>query len=462
MNNFYNINNCNLDDTQINAIESEYTNTLVVAGAGSGKTLTILGKIKYLIEKKDYKENEILCISFTNESVKSLKNKLTNLGYNIDVYTFHKLSLNILSKYNYSLINDNYLEYITDEYFKSFIKYNNKRKRYLKHILYTNNNIDNIFNTNEYYNLKKTIITFIHLAKSNNIDINNIYNFYKKSLFNEKKLLRIILEIYHIYEVDLSSAYKLDFDDLIVKATDEVKNNKINYKYIIIDEFQDTSLVRLNLIKEIIKYTNSKLFVVGDDFQSIYRFSGCNLDIFINFNKYFNNTKYYYLKYTYRNSNELIRVSTDFVMKNPKQLKKHIVSHKNLKRPIKIVFNKDIYEIIKLINDTNDLLILGRNNYDINNINYDYKLTIHKSKGLEANNIIIVNSDDIPSMDKNSKIIRYVLPNKDYILFEEERRLFYVALTRTKNYVYIQVNKKISPFVKELISYYKDFIEIIR
>lgn len=130
MNDFFNINNCNLDNTQIDAIESEYSNTLVVAGAGSGKTLTILGKIKYLIEIKQYKEQEILCISFTNESVKSLKNKLSNLGYNIDVFTFHKLSLNILSKYNYSISSDNYLEYITDEYFKSYIKYNKKRNRY--------------------------------------------------------------------------------------------------------------------------------------------------------------------------------------------------------------------------------------------------------------------------------------------------------------------------------------------
>ena len=87
----------------------------MVAGAGSGKTLTILGKIKYLIEKKNYKENEILCISFTNETVTSLRNKLLNMNYDIEVLTFHKLGLKLLNNDNYSIINDNYLDYIIDE-----------------------------------------------------------------------------------------------------------------------------------------------------------------------------------------------------------------------------------------------------------------------------------------------------------------------------------------------------------
>ena len=124
--NFYCINNCYLDDTQINAIEDDNKYIIVVAGAGSGKTLTILGKIKYLIEKKNYKEDEILCISFTNESVESLKRKLESLNYNIDVYTFHKLGLNLLPNNNYSIINDKYLDYIIDEYIKSYIFSNKK------------------------------------------------------------------------------------------------------------------------------------------------------------------------------------------------------------------------------------------------------------------------------------------------------------------------------------------------
>ena len=461
MNNFYNINGCILDDTQIKAIEVNSKNSLVVAGAGSGKTLTILGKIKYLIEVKNIKPEDILCISFTNESAKSLKEKLLKINYDIEVLTFHKLGLKILNNDNISIINDNYLDYIIDEYFKSYIKYNKKNKRIFKNILYTERNIDSLFETYEYQKIKMIISTFIKLAKSNNLDKYDIYRFYKSAWFNEKIVIKYILDIYIIYQHDLESQGKIDFDDMIIKSQQEICSKHLSYKQIIIDEFQDTSKVRLDLIKEIIKYTNASLFVVGDDFQSIYRFSGCNLDIFINFKKYFTDTTYIYLKYTYRNSNQLIKVSTNFIMKNPKQLKKQIVSNKNQLRPIKIVFNKSLDYIINKINDE-DILILGRNNKDIQQINYPNKLTIHRSKGLEASYVILVNSDNIPSTIRNERILRFVLKEHDYIPYEEERRLFYVALTRTKNDIYIMVNKKISPFVNELIHDYPDDIEIIK
>ena len=456
---FY-INGYSLDESQMKAIKSEYKATLVVAGAGSGKTLTILGLIKYLIEYKNYKEDEILVISFTNDTVKSLTNKLLDNNYTIDVKTFHKLGLYILDN-KYSIISDNYLSYVIDEYFESYIKYSKKNRSILRKILYTNKDIDNIFKMNEYYMLKKTIYTFIKLAKSNNYNIYDLYRIYNKTYFNNKRLIKIIIEIYILYKRELESMNKIDFDDMISNAIDEVKYKKLKYKYIIIDEFQDTSLVRFNLIKEIIKYTNSNLFCVGDDYQSIYRFSGCDLNLFINFKKYFYNSNIYYLKNTYRNSNELIKVSTSFIMKNNKQLKKNISSNKNIDKPIVIVFNKSLEYIIKLI-DHDDIMILGRNNSDISNINYSNKYTIHKSKGLESEYVILVNSDNIPNTMKNEHILKYVLNTKEYILHEEERRLFYVALTRTKNKIYIMVNKRISPFIKEIMNDYKNYIQIIK
>lgn len=451
----FNILGFDLDETQEKAIKCNENAVLVSAGAGSGKTLTIMGKIKYLIENMNVKSSEILCISFTNEAVNSLKNKLLSIGYNIDVFTFHKLSLNIIGK-NYSIVDDNYLAYIIDEYFKSYVRYNKKNFNKLKRYLYTYRN--DIFNTKEYRALTRTIETFIKLAKSNDYSINEIYSFYRKSFLLNRIILKFIIDIMLIYKRELESLKKIDFDDMIHLAKDKVKTSSINYKYIIIDEFQDTSLVRFNLIKEIIEKCNSKIFVVGDDWQSIYRFSGCNLDLFINFKKYFNNARYFTLEYTYRNSNELIYVTSNFIMKNKHQLRKSIKSNNNLKRPIKIVFNCNIYDLIESIEG--DILIIGRNNKDIANINYGNKLTIHKSKGLECENVILVNSDNIPNKMKNEKIINKVLKEHDYILYEEERRLFYVALTRTKSNVYIMVNKKISPFVKELIHEYREYIEI--
>ena len=287
-------------------------------------------------------------------------------------------------------------------------------------------------------------------------------------------LLKIIKEIYFEYEEELSSTGKVDFNDMINKAIDIVKNNGYikKYKYIIIDEYQDTSYTKYLLINEIKKKTNSKLFVVGDDFQSIYRFTGCNLDIFLNFNKYYEYSKILKIVNTYRNSNELINIAGNFVMKNKKQLRKKLVSNKNILNPIEIIYSKNLKKsLLRLIDKINTpILLLGRNNKDIykyfNSINTDGTLkynnktirylTVHKSKGLEEENVIIINLENnilgFPSKIENNKILRFVLNDKDSYPYEEERRLFYVALTRTKNKVYLLVDKNNeSIFVKELI-----------
>ena len=109
----------NLDKYQLDAVES-LTNTLLIAGAGAGKTFTIVKKIDYLINNNICKENEILVISFTNKSVNDIKKKIS---YNVDVFTFHKLAMNILNNYHisYKIVNDDYLKYMTNEFFCSLV-----------------------------------------------------------------------------------------------------------------------------------------------------------------------------------------------------------------------------------------------------------------------------------------------------------------------------------------------------
>ena len=228
--------------------------------------------------------------------------------------------------------------------------------------------------------------------------------------------------------------------------------------------------------------------VVGDDWQSIYKFTGCNLDIFINFDKYFGYTKKIYLKNTYRNSQQLIDIATKFIQKNKNQLKKKLISPKKELKPIKIVIEtenileKTINYIIK--KGIKHILILGRNKLDIieylNNklilkndiITYqDNKeifiryLTIHKSKGLEAECVIQINLKNdklgFPSNIKNSKIIEKLIGKEKYP-YEEERRLFYVALTRTKNEIYLIIPpKNPSIFIKEILKNNQKYIEFI-
>lgn len=303
-------------------------------------------------------------------------------------------------------------------------------------------------------------------------------------------MLLIILNIYLLYEDELTKEQALDFNDMINKSITILKNYGLNkqWKYIIIDEFQDTSLTKLTMIKELIKLTNAKFLAVGDDFQSIYRFTGCNLHIFLNFSTYFNNSKIFQIINTYRNPQELINVAGSFIMKNKYQQKKQLISYKHLKKPITIYYQEDKIKALKDIltflnkNNTQEIMVLGRNNNDINNYidnNYSKKediyfynnisfryLTIHKSKGLESENVIIINMENkilgMPSQIKDEKILKFVNPTKDYYPYEEERRLFYVALTRTKNNIYIiSPYKNESIFIKELNKYSK-YINIIK
>lgn len=447
-----------MNEKQIQAVES-LGNTLVIAGAGSGKTFTIANKINYLIENKIYKEEEILVISFTNESVNDLKRKI---NHNLDIMTFHKLALSLLNNKNYKISDENYLKYIIEEYFNSYAINNENTKKVLNRIL----------KENTISNLSKLIFTFLNLYKSNYQDNKYLIKLYQNSHFLTKDYLRIILEIYQIYENELTSSGLIDFNDMIKLATININNNttKTKYKYIIIDEFQDTSLIRFNLIKAIMEKNNAKIFIVGDDYQSIYRFSGCSLEIFLNLNQIVQDLKIITLDYNYRNPSEIAEVANDFIMKNKKQLKKNTICLKSINKPIKICYYQNektiINEIKKIIKDK--YLILGRNNKDkeIFNIKEEPYLTIHKSKGLEEENIILVNltnkTTSLPSKIKNNNLINKIIKTDDYP-DEEERRLFYVALTRTKNYIYLltpYTNQ--SAFIKELIKNYKEHIEILK
>ena len=471
--NIFCINGMQLDQYQKNIVLDDSNALLVIAGAGSGKTFTILGKIKYLIERLNYKPNDILCISLTNDTVNNLKNKLENLGYKIDVYTFHKLGFKILNNVNkYSIIHSDYLNFIIDEYFLSYIYFDKKRKRTFLKLLKISK-FDNLTINKNYLDLKKIIITGIHLIKNNNIDFNKLVIKYSKMFF-KKNIFKYILDIFLIYKRELESLNMVDFDDMINLASLFLENNKLNfnYKYIIIDEYQDTSLSRYNLIKNISNQCSAKIMAVGDDWQSIYRFTGCDLNLFLDFKKLFKNGKVMSINNTYRNSKELIFIASNFIMRNKNQLKKELVSFKNNLKPIKIFYenNKnDLQKLIEYIN-SDDILILGRNNYDIkkynikSNINY---LTVHKSKGLEADEVILINLenkiDGFPNKKKNVKVLEKIKKNIVEFPYDEERRLFYVALTRTKNSIYLLINKNNkSVFVNELIDDYKKYIEFIK
>ena len=485
-----NINGYPLDDYQSRVVLSNEKATLVVAGAGSGKSLTIIGKIVYLVKICNINPNDILCISFTNDATINLKNNIKkNYNFDIDIYTFHKLSLSILKSHNikYTIAKEDLLLDIIELFFNEIIPNNKIYQKALKYILGKKPT------EKEIVNLKRLITTFINLYKSNNYPITYYllilkkikYTLNIKEYIKNKYLILLIFNIHIMYQEELNKDKSLDFNDMINKTIDIISNKGLikKWKYIIVDEYQDTSITKFNLIKNIIDICNAKFLAVGDDFQSIYRFTGCNLHIFLNFTKYFNYSKIMPIINTYRNPQELINIAGKFVMKNKYQQKKNLISSKHLSNPVIIYYSNNkvsiLKEILKSI-ESNNIMVLGRNNKDIlkyidntykqDNDIYTYQnksfryLTIHKSKGLESEYVILINVEDnllgLPTKIKDEKILKYVNNTKDYYLYEEERRLFYVALTRTKNKTYIiSPYKNESIFIKE-IKKYKGVIQI--
>lgn len=470
-----------LDKQQTKAAMINNKNTIIIAGAGSGKSLTMVGKIKYLVQVKKIKLNEILCITFTNNAAKSLEEKIKKeLGMDNKVYTFHKLSLEILNEHHikYEIVDNSLLDYLIEEIFYAI-----SPSPYFEKYFFSKNYLY----AKEFIGYKKTIGRFIKLFIGNYYELDIFDKIIKRARKKDRPYLKIIKKIYEMYILEKKSSNLIDFDDMIYMATKLVssKGIKTKYKYIIIDEYQDTSRIRENLVKEIINKTHAFITVVGDDFQSIYRFSGCDINNFLEFSDRFKPVKKLYLTSTYRNSQELIKVAGSFVMENNRQIKKQLISNKLIDKPIIICYYKnkinDFKKLLDIVTSTN-IMILGRNNKDIydvlskdidfsnNQIIYKdkniYYKTIHKAKGLEEDDIIIINltndTNSLPSKIKDESILKYVLIHKDIYPFEEERRLFYVGLTRTKNYCYLFVDKNNpSIFVEELVKKYKKYITII-
>ena len=468
MNKNYQVGEFFLDDFQMELLNNE-ENTIVIAGAGSGKTLTIVGKINYLLENKIVTPEEILVISFTNASVNDLKKKITS---NINIYTFHKLAMMILDKsnYTYTICNPNTLNYLILEELRIMSKI--KQKIILKYLNYPYK-YSRFLESNEFLSFAKFIETFINLWQTNDSKKENISLHKFKKL--EKQILTIIFEIYLKYLYEKQSTQTCDFDDLILTATKMVKDANLHFKYIIIDEFQDTSLIRLNLIKEIIKYTNALIIVVGDDWQSIYRFSGCDISLFINFPKFFSDVKTIKLVNTYRNSTELISLASTFILKNPYQITKNLAAFKTNATPLIFCpYQNKVSSFKKVINHlsniSNDIMVLGRNNKDIypyldatfnfdgSIIHYQNKeikyFTVHRSKRLEAEYVIVLNCNNetlgFPNKIENNPLINKLYPDNE-IPYAEERRLFYVAITRCKESTYLLYEKSNpSPFIKEI------------
>lgn len=296
-----------------------------------------------------------------------------------------------------------------------------------------------------------------------------------------EKLFYIVFRQAHIaWRKYLQNA--IDYEDMLNIASQLIEKHQwcLPYSHILIDECQDFSGARARLIQNIVKYSPARIFAVGDDWQSINRFSGSELSVMTEFNRYFGPHDTLKLETTFRCSQSICNIASNFVQKNPKQLKKVVHSTFNCtEKPIK-VFEQDneleikyaikerVLEIIRSNpKEPLKILLLGRYNSDSiyceetlkdpRLANFCQFMTVHSSKGLEGDYVILIRVTDellgFPSKITDDDLLQLVEPSPENFPYAEERRLFYVALTRAKRNVSIFTTyQKNSDFVIELVT----------
>ncbi|MCR5799211.1 MAG: UvrD-helicase domain-containing protein [Lachnospiraceae bacterium] len=340
--------------------------------------------------------------------------------------------------------------------------------------------------------------TIINLLKSNAYSANQFKSLCEASHGSIRNMLvaDLVIPIYESYQKQLQETGEIDFNDMINTATAMIIDGKYEcpYKYVIVDEYQDISKARYKLLKALRDSRDYDLFCVGDDWQSIYRFAGSDMDYIVNFSKYWGFTEYSKIETTYRFTDSLIDVSGNFVMQNPRQIKKALKGKASkvgfalgevkgysekyaiqfmLKRLDELPANSSVYMIgrytfdSKMLDDCNELNCNYDNPNSVVKVSYSKRtdlnirfITAHRSKGLQADYVFIINNKSkgmgFPSKMQDDPVVDLLLEGQEDFPFAEERRLFYVALTRAKVKTYlVTINGDESEFAREMEKRYE-------
>ena len=467
-----------LDQQQIASIENDTQNTLVIAGAGTGKTTTIIGKIKWILNKWQLEEKntpppKILAVSFTHASRVELEERILaeilqdDLIFKIyhpkdfiEVETFHSLALKIIKG---RLLGRQLEESGLESFLKS--SYSDLPEEKI-------DDIDHLYSLVRNYH-----VNFAEIREGLQ---KKFCHFWQKDDLNQDLAQLEELEILASqYEEHLKENHSIDFAGLLEEATNHT-NPIHTYDYVIIDEYQDISLLEYLLIRSLRQLRSFKLFCVGDDWQTIYQFAGSEISLILNFEKCWGETSRFKIEQTYRFPEKLAKLSGKFIMQDRTQLRKQIRGA--------LVYDKDQIVEINGPSERTDLnslyffflnmpehasvFLIGRYNFDIKKISRceflsfeineekvlismherpDLRisfLSAHKSKGLQADYVLIINCRNtvlgFPSRMKENEIFRIVrevaiqkleqrkMNKRKCEKFSEERRLFYVAMTRAR------------------------------
>ena len=289
--------------------------SLVIAGAGSGKTRVLTYKIAYLLQEKGLKPYNILALTFTNKAAREMKERIGRLvGEEVARYlqmgTFHSIFSRILraeaDKIGYS---------------SNFTIYDQTDSRSLVKSICKEMQLDD-----EQYK-PSSVADQISMAKNHLI---LPQQFVGSSLFNPK--LPRVSEIYQRYTERCRQANAMDFDDLLVQIYllfenhEDVRKKYVEkFQYVLVDEYQDTNHTQQKIVYQLTR-ERQRVCVVGDDAQSIYSFRGANIDNILNFNTSYNNTKLFKLEQNYRSTQLIVQAANSLIRKNERQIPKDVYS----------------------------------------------------------------------------------------------------------------------------------------
>ena len=328
------------------------------------------------------------------------------------------------------------------------------------------------------------IATFLHQIKSTKLS-SEAMRLRAEKLKDTKRtiaFLNVFWPIFERYQEKLKRAGEIDFHDMILKATEYVEKGRYcsPFGYILVDEFQDIAADRARLLKALVDSSPGvQLFAVGDDWQAIFRFAGSDINIMRKFSEHFGECEQHILKTTFRCVDRIAETANEFILRNPLQIPKTIQSIHQANEPrvhlglpgeredskLKEALGK-IAEDAKKHQKTSTVLLLGRyrhlrpdnlsslkRQFPELRINY---MTIHGSKGLEADYVVVLRLCSgrfaFPSENADDPLLELVLPASKVYPNEEERRLFYVALTRARRHAFLLVEGgPPSCFASELI-----------
>lgn len=334
-----------------------------------------------------------------------------------------------------------------------------------------------------------------------------------------KLFLDICQRCYIEYENYLREYHAIDFEDMIndsariLRETKE-NNTRLDFEYVIVDEYQDISKQRFDLVHAIKEVCSAKIIAVGDDWQSIYAFSGSDITLFTKFQEKMGYASLLKITKTYRNSQQVIDIAGNFIQRNKEQIQKDLKSPKEIRDPV-IIYTYDgsrkrdgedkrsgvnyamasaVQTALEQIMEYNkkegnseksSVLLLGRFGFDgdhlersglfefdtkrakLRSVNYPKLnitfMTAHASKGLGYDNVIVINGRNeiygFPSKIEDDPVLAYVIKGDRSIDYAEERRLFYVAMTRTKNRVFfVAPEQNPSEFLLEIKQDYKNVV----